>query len=178
MRRFFPGVGRARILAVCAALLFTCASPNPASAYPLLFSFTGGINGTFQIDSNPTPTALYVSAFDARFITGSAAGDFAGAGGGEFYLPSGGGGLATYAGPSNNTFIGLDGPQLFAGALTAPVFAPGTFVLHDSGGVTPTRLTITGPGAPAPELGAGFLEGALALLVLAITRRSGRTAAI
>jgi hypothetical protein len=171
MDRSRPCAARARILAAFASLLVTCAFPNPASAYPLLFSFTGGVNGSFQMDSHPTPTALYPSAFDTRFITSSATGDFAGAGGGEFYLPSGGGGLATYAGPTNNTFIGLDGPQLFAGSLTAPVFAPGSFLLHESGGVTPTSLTVTGPGAPAPELGTGLLAGTLALLAMALTRR-------
>jgi len=176
MHRFCRGIGRASIFGLGACLLLCSAFPSRASAYPLLFSFSGGVNGSFGVDSNPTPNYLDATSFGAP-VSG-ATGDFSGAGGVEFYLPSGGGGLATYAGPNNSIFIGLGGPQLFTGSLTLPVFAPGTFVLHDSGGVTSTSLTVTGPGAPAPDLGTGFLAGALALAALVFTRRFGRSTTI
>ena len=160
------GVGRASFIgAILAAALLA----QPVSAMPLLFTFAGGENGSFQVDSNPTPNYLDASSFGTP-VTG-AAGDFAGAGGVEFYLPSGGGGLATYVGPGNSVFIGLDGPQLFTGTLTNPVFAPGKFALTSSGGVVATSLVITGPGAPVPELGSGWLATVGVIAALAAARR-------
>lgn len=159
---------RVHVTACIGAALAAAALAQPARALPLLFTFSGSRNGGFQIGSNPMPGFIDATSFSAA-VTG-ATGDFSGAGGVEFYLPSGGGGLASYVGPGNSNLVGLAGPQLFTGTLASPVFAPGFFKLEDPSTHAATSLTISGPGAPAPELASGWLAATLGILALAIAR--------
>ena len=155
--------------ALTAALLVVTAVP--AAAAPLLFNFTGGETGIFRADSTPIPNYIDANSFGTPIT--DTTGVFAGAGGAEFYLGSGGGGggLALYAGPGSSVFIGLEGPQLFSGSLSSPTFAPGYFHLRDASSGAATNLNVIAPGAPAPQLGTGLLAGAASLAALALTRR-------
>lgn len=142
---------------------------SPALATPLLFTVSGFYNGSFLLDSNPTPTSTGPDNFVAN-ISGQT-GDFVGEVDVAFYNKSGGGGIAS--GP--NDTVELFGPQLYSGTFSNPSFRAGAFVNLVDFNLNLSDLTISvaggGPGAPAPELATGLLSGLLALGALAFSRR-------
>ena len=174
----------------CAVAGLALSLSVPAFATPLTFTFSGAFNGSFQLDSNPV---VILSSPGDYFYTDytSGTGDF----GSPRSLP-GNIAFATTTYGNNNGFSGftaefytttgggtydIRGPQLFGGSTEAPVFSSGTFSASNYYTGQPGTLTISGgggsrgPGAPAPEIGAGWLAGLATLAAFALTRlRFGR----
>lgn len=133
--------------AVIAALAWT----GVASAAPYQFTLTGSYSAQWTLDSSPHPR---VAEDGLVFIVGDVSGTFGGVAlpKAEFYFWSKnifGGVLIRNNG---RDLVTTDGPQLFTGSETAPVFKLGTFALTE-GGQGPGRytLTIKDLSAPVPE---------------------------
>jgi len=162
-------VARVRLGFTLAAASAGLALATPAAAVPLLFSFTGDLNGSFIVDSNPVPVAT--SSTSTIVHMSNAAGDFLGESTNEFFLASDGGGFLT--GPLGK--IETFDPQFFSGTLANPVFAPGKFVVTDFTNTLFSDVSVSSaPGAPAPELSTGLLAGLTAFAALVATRRRRR----
>lgn len=157
---------------VCAAVASAAfALATPASAAPLLFTFTGFFNGSFRLDSNPVPTFVDVDHFSVGIAAQT--GDFAKESEVSFYTSANSAGGGLISGPGN--FVDVYGPELYSGTFANPVFSPGAFVLSDLSGSRTIDLAIAAPGAPLPDLGGGLVAGVIALVALATTRlRLGR----
>ena len=151
-----------RILSV--AILFLAVS-TVSRASTLKFTFSGVENGTFLLSSTPTPTVVsptFYAEFDNVSVTNSTFGsplDFL------FFTTFDSGGFAD--GPD---FPGYFGAQVFTGNESAPVFAPGVFLLSSVfGGPPDETLTIT--ATPEPSSFALMLTGLAA--GAATVRRKG-----
>ena len=113
-----------------AAMAFAVSSP--ASAEPLLFSFSGP-SGTasFQLDSNPTPDFSSTFIGSDQFGFNNVAGTFGGIPGTASVISFGSGSIfasLSITAP-NLGFTQFSGPALFTGTRTDPVFSTGSFTL-------------------------------------------------
>ena len=171
----------------CAVAGLALSLSAPALATPLTFTFTGAFNGSFMLDSNPVVATSTPIASGVLYTGGT--GDFAttrteNAGGGPYNIAFF---TDSFLPPVNSNFYstrGVDygtGPQLFSGTTAAPVFSTGSYAFGEYFSGQPGTLTISGgggsrgPGAPAPEIGAGWLAGLATLAAFALTRmRLGR----
>jgi len=145
----------------------------PVQAAPLLFSFSGNVSGSFAIDSDPVPYFVNGVSFRTNFSDGT--GFFSGSSGpgtGELdgLDPSWFGGMSLALYPSGGGFLTGNGPQFWSGPLSAPHFVAGSYAMTDQVG-NAYSLTISNPGAPAPELAGGLLAGLAAAFALVATRR-------
>jgi hypothetical protein len=132
------------VLGMATALV---AFASPAYAAPLLFTFSGMNNSSFQLDSNPVSVPSSIFSFTTSATNGvqnSAAFDF---GTVRFFSSLGGGGVATEFGGA-----GGFGPLLFSGTTAMPVFSPGTFSFVDFRGIpNGSSLTISAVAGAVPE---------------------------
>ncbi|MBO9711884.1 PEPxxWA-CTERM sorting domain-containing protein [Sphingomonas sp.] len=111
----------------------------PAQATTLLFTFTGSITGSFELDSNPTPFNVTFGSFDVNVSNSPYS--FA-----RFWTSLYGGGVSLYVGPT--PVADPYGAVLFGGSTSAPTFAPGGPIFLQGG----SQVTITNAPAPAvPE---------------------------
>ena len=127
----------------------------PATAAPLLFSFmgqtlTGPVMGSFQLDSNPTPSRVNdqsLFGFGQIFFD-NVPGVFNGTP--QTASISFGTGIASQFQVSGTTSGSgqFGGQTVFTGPLTAPVFAPGTFRFT---GFSSGTLTVSQIAAAVPE---------------------------
>ena len=135
-----------------AALLGTIAVAVPASADPLLYSFTPTLAGaqsfTFNMDSKPSPLASTPFQFTARSqnltvngIARTGIFDF------DFYTIAGSGGLFS---TSLGSYLG---PQLFSGTTSAPTLLTGNFTLTGGPSGAGGILTVKSLVAAVPEPG-------------------------
>jgi hypothetical protein len=142
--------------AVCLALA------TPAQAIPLLYTFAGDVNFSFQIDSSPsafsqgsftfrvTPTSLVFNGEPALSNV-------------VFYLSEGGGGMSLVDAPEIFYFNSI-GEQLFTGTLENPFMRTGSFPLSPFSGDAPGTGTLTvaefrGGVVPEPESWAMLIAG-------------------
>ena len=149
-------------------------SASPASAAPLLFTFTGNSfsgaqSASFTLDSNPTPDQINdqpVFGFGQIFFN-NVSGTFNGQAG-TASLISFGTGIASQfqiVGTSLG-FAQFAGDTVFTGSFSNPVFSPGTYKF---GGFSSGTLTISAIAAAVPEpatwammiAGFGMVGGAL-----------------
>jgi len=171
-------------LAACAAAFAFAA---PASATPLKFTFTGASVGSFNLDSNPTPANVYSAS--TMVSISNATGRFAGFDVATFFAASDAGGFFATDFLTLSTYADFYGQQLYSGSLAHPVFAVGIYDLGTRSAFRDIVLTVTdatgavfgpsraAPGAPAPEVGAGWLAALAAAAALVLTRRRPLAAA-
>lgn len=172
-----------RFAFVMLAALATTSLATPACAAPLLFSFSGAINGSFTVDSHPNAVADNSLVRYFQTHVGNATGDFAPLNSFNGWGTDGAGqfrnaqfNTAYWNGGLDTPFDLLHGDLLFSGPTDTPEFLPGKYHLSGSG---PVDLVISAaPGAPAPALATGWLAAAAAAAALAFTRvRRARPAA-
>ena len=145
---------------------------SPASAFPLLFSFTGQsltgpVTASFQLDSNPTPDRINdQSVFGiGQIFFNNVSGVFNGS---AEIAPtiSFGTGLASQfqISGSSSGFAQFGGQTVFSGSLSNPVFTPGTFNFtgFSSGTLTVSEVTaaVPEPATWAMMIGGFALAGA------------------
>lgn len=134
------------------ALLGSTAVTVPASAAPLLYSFTptspGAQSFTFNVDSQPVPLASAPFQFTARVQNFTSNGvarnvitNF------DFYTPLNLGGLFSL------NIGSFSGPQLFSGTTSAPILLAGRFTLSDGPFGSSGILDVTSVAAAVPEPG-------------------------
>ena len=175
------------LLALLAGAL-VAGTASTAAAAPVHFAITGGYTASFDIDSDRVPD--YVSSTYARYF--NVGGSFAGnrfsstvpgtstnASQIEFDTQGFGGGIGLSA--DGLTRFVEDGPQLFSGSTSAPIFTPGVYALAadaaDRYAASVLTISIL-PTAAVPEpvswalmtLGIGAIGGLL-------RRRKARAAA-
>jgi hypothetical protein len=132
-----------RILFVLVLML---SAGSVARASALLFTLSGIENGSFTLNSNPTPddfvTGVYTKFINLSFNNGVTTDTNYQI---IFFPPANGGAFADVYNP-----FGYFGDQIYTGTEAAPVFAPGFFLLNQ-GGPTVETLTITAVASPVPE---------------------------
>lgn len=138
---------------------------GPASAAPLLFSFTGRtltgpVTASFQLDSNPTPSRINDQPIisSGQIFFDNVPGVFNGISQNASSI-SFGTGLASAFQISGtaNSFAQFAGNPVFTGPLTAPVFSPGTFTFT---GFSSGTLTVSQVAAvPEPATWAMMIVG-------------------
>ena len=145
-------------LATAACLLALGAWAVPAHADLLEFSFTSRVSAataSWEQSSNPSPvshtgTQTEISVQNGTQDAGGVTSSFATV---LFFSIGNGGGFNTT--PASN-IISTQGPQLFTGSTSSPMFSAGTFDLTfpADGVVTITDLSVPGPiaGAGLPGL--------------------------
>lgn len=134
-----------------AVLASTMLIAGPAQAVPLLFTVTGDYNASFQLDSNPMPTDFFFFGFSLRRIPGTFEGTVQPTASLTFFsssFASGGLQLTATDGPN---LLNDNGPQLYSGPTSNPMFAPGTFTLINNNGGSNSLLTISGISGTVPE---------------------------
>lgn len=154
--------------AAIAALL--CAGAAQAALYQ--FDISGAYTAHWELDSSVVPND---STPTAAFTLWDVQGAFANASTNKvdltFFHISQGGGMGIDDLHAGVNLLFADGPQLYSGSETAPVFKPGTFLLTDFQGTDKSTLKIT-ELAPVPEPTTGaMLFGGLALVFASIKRR-------
>lgn len=161
-----------RVIAGLAALI-AFSMTSPVIAAPLLYTFSGGRNGTFQLDSNPVPITGAANLFTQLGVS-NGTGDFSGASSALFLHSGNADTLQVFA----NTSVLFQGPQLYSGPENAPTMLTGKFGLTVccTSDVTLNVTTVASPGAPAPELATGWLAALATATALALTRVRRRNA--
>ena len=162
------------------AIFLALASALPAVASPLIFTLSGTNSASFELDSSPTPSSFSDFGFLSQTFFNNVPGVYSGVGG--IANINFGTGLAATFNLSNATLgaIQLNGPVVFTGSSSAPMFAEGVFSLTNPFFGINDELTIS--AAPsvsaAPELGTwALMLSGLGLLGLALRRRRERVGA-
>lgn len=158
-----------RFLFKAGAAIAAVTASLPASAAALLFDFSGP-SGTaqFQLDSNPVPDfSRTVLPGSDQFGFNDVAGIFGGVPGTASTISFGTGIIADLNIVAPNLgFTQFSGstPALFSGTTTAPIFAPGNFVLINpffgNGSLT---ISAVSPAIPEPATWAMLLLGFAAI---------------
>jgi hypothetical protein len=154
--------------AVVAALLFAGA----ANAAQYQFDISGAYTAHWELNSSAVPNdATLTAAFTFWDVEGAFANASTNKVDLTFFNISQGGGMGIDDLHAGVNLLFVDGPQLYSGSETAPVFTPGTFALTDFQGTDKSTLKITELSAvPEPATGA-MLLGGLALVFASIKRR-------
>lgn len=150
-----------------AAMVVMLASAGLANATVLQFTLTGDYSAQWKLDSAVTPaidsegegfTLFDVEGFpDAVFELADL----------TFYNAAIGGGLSIYDYYGDVNLLSTDGPQLYSGLESEPIFILGTFALTEFQGSGTYTLTIAEAdvAAAVPEPATGLLLlGGLALI--------------
>lgn len=145
------------IISMSAALLTT----TSADAAFLRFVLTGSYSATWDLNSAAVPS-FYQSS--AGFAIWNSAGTFSGAVEDKadvtFYNSAVGGGLNIYDAQGDLNLLAADGPQLYTGPESMPVFKLGAFALTEFRGTRTYTLTVTDVSAvPEPAAAALALVG-------------------
>lgn len=153
------------------SMLAASLSTSAADAAILRFTLAGDYSATWDLNSASSPS-FYQSGAGSAFW--NATGSFAGALQPEadltFYNAAVGGGLNIYDLHGDVNLLAADGPQLYTGPESAPVFRLGTFMLTQSRGTGTYTLTVTDVSA-VPEPASALLVFA-GLGVLLSARRN------
>lgn len=162
-------------LAKLAALSTLALAAGAANAELYNFTITGDYTASWQMDSMPTPE---VSAPGEGFIVIDVPGSFAGAVSPIvdliFYSAAAGGGMGIEDYWEGLALLTADGPQLFSGTETNPVFNVGSYALTEYMGSGNYTLTISPVSAvPEPAALAMMLAG-LGLVGAAARRKSAK----
>ena len=169
-------VGRRLATSMLAGLVFaTAATPASADLYTINFSDVGlGISNYFILDS-AQPIGYNSGSAIFYNVDGGVAANFYNT---AYYQANSGIPYSFgYADGTVNAFY--SGQALYSGSEASPTFNTGPFTLtREDGSAETASISIAavpaGPGAPAPEVGAGLLSALAAGLALIFTRRRGR----
>ena len=157
-------------------------SAGAANAALYNFTLTGGYTASWQLDSAPAPD---VTSTGEGFILWDVEGfndALLGVADITFYNIAIGGGLGIEDFYGDEVLLVADGPQLYTGSESNPVFSLGTFVLTEFLGTQTYILTISQVGAgggtdvPEPATGA-LLLGGIAVMAALRKRKAGALAA-
>lgn len=148
------------------ALAFTLFSAGVANAAVLQFTLTGDYSAQWRLNSTPMPDIVAPGDGFVIFDVDGFPDAIFGVADLTFYNTDLGGGLRIYDFFSDVDLLLTDGPQLYSGMESAPIFNVGTFSLSDFVGTGEYTLVITEVGDVAvPEPATGLLLlGALALM--------------
>ncbi|MBT9503149.1 MAG: hypothetical protein IV092_18025 [Burkholderiaceae bacterium] len=156
-------------LSMCAASMTT----TSVDAAILRFTIIGSYSATWDLNSSAAPS-FYQS--NAGFAIWNTSGTFSGAVQDEadvtFYNAAVGGGINIYDVQGDINLLAADGPQLYTGPESVPVFKLGTFALTEFRGTGTYTLTVTDVSAIPEPASAGLAFAGLG--VLYATRRARR----
>lgn len=140
---------------VVAAALF---GAGVANATPYQFTLSGDYSAQWTLDSNVVPDA---GQNGVGFVIYDVSGNLPGAilGVADIYFWNGaiGGGVEIDDYYGGTALVSTDGPQLYSGSESVPVFKTGTFTLVQYQGSGSYSLTVT--AVPEPETYAMLLAG-------------------
>ena len=151
-------------------------SAGVANAALLQFNVTGDYTASWQMDAERVPEEYFG---EVGLVMWEVAGTYAGSASSMADIGSFnggfGGGLSILDLDTFAYLLVADGPQIYAGTETNPLFAPGIFALTEYEGTGRYLLTVTEvaeAAVPEPATGA-LLLGGLGLLAFARKRRIG-----
>lgn len=139
----------------------------PASAAPLLFSFTGQtltgpVTASFQLDSNPVPSRINDQPIinSGQIFFDNVPGVFNGVAQTASSISFGTGLASAFQiSGTTNPFAQFAGAPVFTGPLTAPVFRPGTFSFTGFSNGTLTVSQVAAAAVPEPATWAMLIAG-------------------
>lgn len=144
---------------VVVALAAATLAPAAADAALLTFTISGDYAASFTIDSAPVPNEYIGSTglvlWDVPVSVGGAT-EIADIG---FFDASLSGGLSIIDYTDFSPYFVADGPQLYSGPVTAPVFRTGTFQLTEYEGTGRYTLTVSQAAVPEPANWALMIAG-------------------
>lgn len=148
------------------ALALTLFSAGVAHAAVLQFTLTGDYSAQWRLNSTPMPDFAVPGDGFVIFDVQGFPDALLGVADLTFYNSDQGGGLGIYDFSLDVVLLLTDGPQLYSGMESAPIFNVGTFSLSDFAGTGEYTLVITEVGDVAvPEPATGLLLlGALVLM--------------
>lgn len=154
------------IVAMFAAAL----AASAAEAAILRFTLTGDYSATWDLNSSTTPSSFQSGAGLAFWNTpGSFSGSVQPEADLTFYNAAVGGGLNIYDFHGDLNLLAADGPQLYTGPESAPIFKLGKFALTQFHGLGAYTLNVADVSAvPEPTSALLVLTG---LCVLRVARR-------
>jgi len=162
-----------RLLCALAGVVMAAAPLTTAKAKLLLFTFTGDVDASFVLDSDPTPDgqggadSFYIRNVSVTYFGSTSVQPYV-----DFYDAAEDGGITVGDGPdAGSTYLfDLYNTVLYSGSTSAPHFSVGGYMLSTTeGGANDVTLTISAASAvPEPASWAlmltGFgLAGALAM---------------
>lgn len=163
-------MGKSLSRSVMPALAFATASvlALPANAATYVFTLTGPNTASFTLNSSPVPDAAGTSSFTLQNIPATYNGTGVTFAQLTFFL----GGQSSGGFSASGTALNLEGPQLFSGTLTNPMFNLGTFTLDDGNFMHPTYTLLISDGAvPEPATWVMMLLGLVAVGLSSSGRR-------
>jgi hypothetical protein len=158
------GAKMKRLIGTVCALVLAAVAVD-ADAAIVRFTISGDYSAAWDLTSPATPSD-YLNGSGAVFWTVS--GTFSGAVQPEaditFFNAAGGGGLNIYDFQAGHGLLSTDGPQLYTGPESAPVFKLGTFALTEFQGTGSYTLTVAEVATvPEPASAAMALTGLMLL---------------
>jgi len=125
----------------------------PAYADPYTFTISGDYNAVFTIDSNPTPDDYGSGAAFVLWDQFGFPDAVIGYADVTFFSADFGGGLELDDFYGNALLLSTEGPQLYTGDESNPMFNLGTFELteYQGSGHYVLNIAAAGGGSPAPE---------------------------
>lgn len=146
-----------------------------AQADTYRFELSGSYSATWELDAQPVPDEYFGGV---GFVMDNVSGSFSGVSGlvdVGFFQSSMGGGLSIYDIDGDNYMMVSDGPQLYSGTETAPVFKLGSFTMTPYQGSNDSyTLTITDVTAVPEPASIALLMAGLGVVGIAGGRRRTR----
>lgn len=155
-------MGKSLLRSAMPLLAFATASvlALPANAAAYVFTLTGPNTASFTLNSSPVPDTTGTGSFTLQNIPATYNGTGVTFAQLTFFL----GGQSSGGFSASGTALNLEGPQLFSGTLTNPIFNLGTFTLDDGNFMHPTyTLLISNSDVPEPATWAMMLLGFVAV---------------